>query len=87
MFYGCRSLEELDCSSFYTEKVTEFITMFFDCNNLKKLDISNLTIGDSVTSYANFLNNVPKDIKIRLQDEKTKEKIISSFNITEDNFI
>ena len=40
MFYKCSSLEELNFSSFNTEKVTNMKKMFSDCILLKKLNLS-----------------------------------------------
>ena len=41
MFWGCRSLQELDLSKFDTEHVTDMSTMFFFCKSLQKLNLNN----------------------------------------------
>jgi surface protein len=40
MFYGCRSLKNLDLSYFNTSKVTNMYEMFYGCQNLTGLDLS-----------------------------------------------
>ena len=40
MFYGCKSLENLDLSRFDTRNVVTMCCMFTDCKNLRLLDLS-----------------------------------------------
>lgn len=40
MFYDCKSLKELDLSSFDTSSVTDMRGMFNGCKNLKEIDVS-----------------------------------------------
>ena len=41
LFYGCKSLKEIDLSSFNTSKVKSIAGMFAECENLKTIYVSN----------------------------------------------
>ena len=88
MFRNLRNLEILNLNSFYTENVTTFNAMFFDSYGIQELDISNFNIDDNV-DYANFLNNVSKNIKVYVKDVETKNKLLDKFSnyLSEENVI
>lgn len=46
MFYGCKSLENIDLSRFDTKNIVTMCCMFMNCKNLKQLDLSSLSIGN-----------------------------------------
>lgn len=46
MFYGCKSLTNLDLSGFNTENVTTMYAMFYNCNSLMSLDLSNFNTAN-----------------------------------------
>lgn len=46
MFYGCKSLESLDLSSFNTSHIENMYEMFSECENLKELNLSNFEIRE-----------------------------------------
>lgn len=46
MFYGCKSLENIDLSRFDTRNIVNMCCMFTDCKNLKHLDLSSFSTGN-----------------------------------------
>ena len=63
MFSSCRSLTNLDLSSFYTSNVTNMDNMFDGCENLVSLDLSgwdmsNVTTLNQIFSYCNELETI-----------------------------
>ena len=46
MFYGCKSLENIDLSRFDTKNIVTMCCMFMNCKNLKQLDLSSLSTGN-----------------------------------------
>ena len=46
MFYGCKSLENIDLSRFDTRNIVDMCCMFMDCKNLKQLDLSGFNTGN-----------------------------------------
>lgn len=46
MFYGCKSLENIDLSRFDTRNIINMCCMFTDCKNLKQLDLSGFNTGN-----------------------------------------
>ena len=88
MFRDVLNLTELKLSNFNTEKVENFNSMFFGSYKLQKLDISNFKINDGA-DYKNFLNNVPKDIKVYVKDLDIKNKLLENFSkyLAESNII
>lgn len=46
MFYGCKSLENIDLSGFDTRNIVEMRCMFMNCKNLKQLDLSGFSTGN-----------------------------------------
>ena len=46
MFYGCKSLENIDLSRFDTRNIVNMCCMFTDCKNLKQLDLSGFSTGN-----------------------------------------
>lgn len=54
MFYGCKSLIQLDLSSFDTSNVTTMYKMFYDCERLTQLDVSNFDTSNVITMYKMF---------------------------------
>lgn len=46
MFYGCKSLENIDLSRFDTRNIVDMCCMFMNCKNLKQLDLSGLSTGN-----------------------------------------
>ena len=55
MFYECRSLLNLDLSSFNTSNVTDMGEMFLRCYNLKSLDLSSFNTSN-VTNMEHMFN-------------------------------
>lgn len=45
MFYGCKSLENIDLSRFDTRNIVDMCCMFTDCKNLRLLDLSGFSTG------------------------------------------
>lgn len=43
MFYGCKSLENIDLSRFDTKNIVTMCCMFMNCKNLKQLDLSSFS--------------------------------------------
>ena len=54
MFYGCKSLIQLDLSSFDTSNVIDMYKMFYHCEALTKLDLSNFDTSNVITMYRMF---------------------------------
>lgn len=46
MFYGCKSLENIDLSRFDTKNIVTMCCMFTNCKNLKQLDLSGFSAGN-----------------------------------------
>lgn len=46
MFYGCKSLKNIDLSRFDTRNIVNMCCMFTDCKNLKQLDLSGFSTGN-----------------------------------------
>lgn len=46
MFYGCKSLENIDLSRFDTKNIVTMCCMFMNCKNLKQLDLSGFNTGN-----------------------------------------
>lgn len=46
MFYGCKSLENIDLSRFDTKNIVTMCCMFMNCKNLKQLDLSSFSTGN-----------------------------------------
>ena len=46
MFYGCKSLENIDLSRFDTRNIVNMCCMFTDCKKLKQLDLSGFSTGN-----------------------------------------
>lgn len=102
MFYGCKSLIQLDLSSFDTSNVTTMYKMFYDCERLTKLDVSNFDTSNVITMYKMFdeckalteldLSNFNTSNVINMcgifSGCKALTKLdLSSFNLSEVNYI
>lgn len=46
MFYGCKSLENINLSRFDTKNIVTMCCMFMNCKNLKQLDLSRFSTGN-----------------------------------------
>lgn len=46
MFYGCKSLKNIDLSRFDTRNIVNMCCMFMNCKNLKQLDLSGFNTGN-----------------------------------------
>lgn len=46
MFYGCKSLENIDLSRFDTKNIVTMCCMFTNCKKLKQLDLSGFSTGN-----------------------------------------
>lgn len=80
MFYGCKSLESLDLSSFNTSNVENMYEMFSECENLKELNLSNFEIREFCDTDS-LLYNCSKLHTLRLDNcnKGTISKIINPF--------
>ena len=102
MFYGCKSLIQLDLSSFDTSNVTTMYKMFYDCERLTKLDVSNFDTSNVITMYkmfdeckalteidlSNFDTSRVTDMCGMFSGCKALTKLdLSSFNLSEVNYI
>jgi len=56
MFYGCKALENLDLSSFGTNKITDMANMFYNCENLTTVNLSSFDTG-SLTNMSKMFAN------------------------------
>ena len=75
MFHSCENLENLDLSSFQTEKVRDMSLMFYGCKSLINLNISNFKV-----KHANLSNifkdcNLLKKVNCITKDEKILQKL------------
>ena len=71
MFCGCRSLTQLDLSSFDTQNVTSMKWMFCGCENLIKLDLSSFKT-QNVTSMGWMFYKCKSLIKLDLSSFNTQ---------------
>jgi surface protein len=80
MFYGCKSLESLDLSSFNTSNVDNMYEMFSECENLKELNLSNFEIREFCDTDS-LLYNCVRLHTLRLDNcnKATISKIINPF--------
>lgn len=64
LFAGCSSLEELDCSGFYSPNCTSMFHIFYNCNKLKNIkglenfDTSNVTNINGAFNNCNMLEDL-----------------------------
>ena len=72
MFYGCRSLKELNLSKWDVSNVTNMSYMFYGCISLRKLNLSGweiswrtLTNNMFFKCNKNILNVITSDQKIK----------------------
>lgn len=54
MFYGCKSLGDIDLSGFNTSNVTNLYCMFYECAKLENLDLSSFDTHNVTTLTAMF---------------------------------
>ena len=54
MFYNCKTLINIDLSSFNISNVTNMINMSKDCIALKKIDLSNFNTQNVIHMYGTF---------------------------------
>ena len=73
MFNECSSLEELNVSSFNTNKVYVMDKMFFGCSSLKDLDLTNFNTNPLLRSK-NMLDKCSDELNLKL-------KLSSCFNL------
>lgn len=80
MFYGCKSLESLDLSSFNTSHIENMSEMFSECENLKELNLSNFEIREYCDTNS-LLDNCSKLHTLRLDNcsKGTISKIANPF--------
>ena len=73
MFYGCKSLQELDISNFNTNKVTNMSHMFNECSSLQELNLENFKINKvyDMTGVFKKCQNFPL-LKIKCSEEFKK---------------
>ena len=60
MFWNCDDLTTLDLSSFDTRKVTDMSDMFYDCNALTTIYVSDTWSTTNVTSSSNMFSKCTK---------------------------
>lgn len=103
MFFRCKSLNELDLSSFNTSNVTNMSSMFWGCNSLTSLDVSSFNTSNVITKmdamfyYCNSLtsldltsfdtSNVPDMSWMFAYCSSLKSLDISSFNTSNVTFM
>ena len=51
MFYGCKSLINIDLSNFNTKNVRNMSYMFYGCNSLTNIDLSNFNFINIIHAY------------------------------------
>ena len=74
MFYNCSGLEELNLSSFNTDKVTNMSWMFSFCSSLKKLDLSNFNINNE--TYMDYMfTGCSDELKNKIFEQNKSIKI------------
>ena len=56
MFYGCKSLTEIDLSNFDTSRVTDMCGMFSGCKALTQLDLSSFNLSE-----VNYISSMFRD--------------------------
>jgi len=81
MFMNCKSLKDLDLSSFNAENVENFSYMFSGCKSLTNINLSNLNIQKA--KYLDCIFAWCKSLKkegIITNDEKFKNFIDNYFN-------
>ena len=80
LFYNCKSLENLDLSSFDTSNVINMSWMFNGCNSLINLDISSFDTSNVTTMDLMFLNcNSLKNLDIKNFNTKGVENMWNMF--------
>ena len=88
MFSGCFSLTSIFLDNLYTEYITNYEGLFYDCKNLIYVDISKFTHNN--LSYSNlsiFNDNYPNNITIMINEEfKNRIKIPSNSTIIIKNY-
>ena len=72
MFYGCKSLKELNLNNFKTDNVTDMHGMFSGCNNLKEINISNFKIKKECRTSDIFKGINKIECKLLAEDETIK---------------
>ena len=79
MFSNCQYITEIDFSNFNTSTVTKIDFMFFGCKSLEYINIQNSTdikFAQLKVDYEDyFLQQVPSNIEICVNNEKTSTKM------------
>lgn len=75
MFYGCKSLENIDLSRFDTKNIVTMCCMFMNCKNLKQLDLSSFNT-EKVLYMGEMFSNCKSLKQLDLSNFNT-EKVVS----------
>ena len=67
MFRDCSSLQELNLSSFNTNKVTNMHNMFRNCSSLRELNLSSFNTNQVIYMQKIF-NSINKSCKLKCKD-------------------
>ena len=74
MFFGCKSLTNLNLSNFNSENVTNMSYMFSDCNSLTNLNLSNFNT-QNVTNMSDMFYNCNSLTNLNLSNFNTQNVI------------
>ena len=81
MFSDCKTIKEIDLSSFNTSKVSNFEEIFFYCDSLHRVDISSFHFGKNVQLFNVHKADVGvvivnKDIEKYIKDQVSSNWIV-----------
>ena len=74
MFHDCPLLISLNLSTFNTLTATSMFNIFYDCKSLEYINMQNFD-ESKLTNYSNMFYNVPNNVVICINEDKTKNKI------------
>ena len=77
MFSGCKSLNNLNLSSFNTSKVTDMSYMFWGCESLKELKLSYSFKTNNQTKIDSMFFNISSFCNISCYDDRLKKELPS----------
>ena len=78
MFYGCKSLENIDLSRFDTKNIVTMCCMFMNCKNLKQLDLSRFNT-EKVLYMGEMFSNCKSLKQLDLSNFNTEKVVIMQY--------